>query len=76
MAAGLGVAILKGVDPNPANFVLAGSLATKGAAPQSDAGSLLLRLEVNANMCRASLRGAGEVPATLMKLIISQLGAS
>jgi len=75
-AAGLGVAALKGVDPNPGNFVLAGSLATKGAAPQSDTGSVLMRLEVNANMCRASVRAAGAAPAMVMKLIISQLGAA
>ena len=55
---GLQFAVLKGVDPNAANFVAAGWMATRGGAPQADGASLLARLEINAQagMCRASVR--------------------
>lgn len=55
---GLKMAMLKGVDPNTANYVGAAWLASKAATPSSDTSSVLLRLEINsaAGMCRASVR--------------------
>ena len=73
MAAGLKFALLKGVDPNPANFVAAGKLAT---ATQADC-TLLVRLEVNpaAGMCRVSVRSPSEaLYAAVAKSVASQLG--
>jgi AP-2 complex subunit alpha len=78
LSQGMKLALLKGVDPNPDNFVASGWLATKGCTPQGDAESVLLRLEVNAaaGVCRISVRsGNGELCASLSKLIIGQLGA-
>uniref|UniRef100_A0A7S4F9F0 AP-2 complex subunit alpha n=1 Tax=Chrysotila carterae TaxID=13221 RepID=A0A7S4F9F0_CHRCT len=77
VGAGLRMALLKGVDPNPANFVASGWLVTKGAPPQGDSSSVLMRLEVNAQaaMCRASVRASSPaIVATVMKLVLSQLG--
>jgi len=78
VAAGLRMALLRGVDPNPANFVAAGWLAVKGSPPQSDGASVLMRLEVNASagMCRASVRTSSpEATASIMQLVMSQLVA-
>ena len=77
LSEGMKLAVLKGVDPNPSNFVIAGWLSTKGCPPQGDAASVLMRLEVNeaAGVCRISVRsGSGELNTALSKLIISQLG--
>mmetsp|Transcript_40767 Transcript_40767/g.67711 ORF Transcript_40767/g.67711 Transcript_40767/m.67711 type:complete len:987 (-) Transcript_40767:172-3132(-) len=74
---GMHMALLKGVDPNAANYVLAGWLATKGCGAQADDASVLMRLEVNsaAGMCRASMRASsGELVSLLTKLVIAQLG--
>ena len=73
MVAGLKFALLAGVDPNPANFVAAGKLAT---AAQAD-GTLLVRLEVNvqAGMCRVSVRSPAEpLHQAVAKLIACNLG--
>ena len=72
--AGLNFAILKGVDPNPANFVCAGKVAL---AAQQDA-TLLVRLEVNlqAGMCRASVRSPVEaMHQAVANMVAAQLGA-
>lgn len=77
LAGGIHFALLKGVDPNAANFVAAGWLATKGGAPQADVASVLARLEVNsaAGMCRLSVRSSDSaLNDSLSKLIQSQLG--
>ena len=44
-AGGMKMAVLRGVDPNTANYVVAGWMAVKGGAPQSDTASVLMRLE-------------------------------
>ena len=70
---GLKFAILKGVDPNPANFVAAAKLAN---ATNAD-GTVLVRLEVNAQagMCRASVRSPAEgFHGAVAKIIAAQLG--
>ena len=70
---GLKFAVLKGVDPNPANFVLSGKMAL---ATQQD-GTCLVRLEVNAQagMCRASVRSpSGELAGHVSKSIAAHLG--
>ena len=73
------MAVLRGVDPNVANHVLAGWLVSKGGgAPQGDAASVLMRLEINAaaGMCRASVRAASaELCASVAALVASQLAA-
>ena len=72
LSEGMKLAVLKGVDPNPSNFVIAGWLSTKGCPPQGDAASVLMRLEVNeaAGVCRISVRsGSGELNTALSKLI-------
>ena len=77
LSEGMKLALLKGVDPNPSNFVIAGWLSTKGCTPQGDAESVLMRLEVNdaAGVCRISVRsGSNELNTALSKLIIGQLG--
>merc|ERR1712072_923215 len=69
-AAGMHFALLKGVDPVANNFVAAAWLATKGGQAQTDAASVLMRLEVNVNagMCRASLRfGEESVRSCIMR---------
>ena len=74
---GLKMAMLKGVDPIAANYVGAANLATKGSAPNSDASSVLLRLEINsgAGMCRISVRaGSTEVTQAIVRMLITQLG--
>jgi len=73
LASGLGFALLSGVDPNAANFVAAGKLAT---ATGQD-GTLLVRLEVNpqAGMCRVSVRSPSEaLHQAVAKSIATQLG--
>ena len=73
MAGGLGFAVLKGVDPNTANFVAAGKLTSATGAD----GTLLVRLEVNpaAGMCRVSVRSPSDpLHAAVAKIIASQLG--
>jgi AP-2 complex subunit alpha len=77
LSEGMKLALLKGVDPNPSNFVIAGWLPTKGCTPQGDAESVLMRLEINdaAGVCRISVRsGSSELNTALSKLIIGQLG--
>lgn len=77
LCAGLHFALLKGVDA-ATNYVASGWLATKGVAPQSDAASVLLRLEINAQagMCRFSARSdSADLNALLHRLVVGQLGA-
>ena len=74
---GLKFAILKGVDPSAANFVVAAWLGAKGVQPNADGASVLARLEVNpqAAMCRVSVRSASDpLNAAVAKGIASQLG--
>ena len=66
-----------GVDA-ATNYVASGWLATKGVSPQSDAASVLLRLEINAQagMCRFSARSdSADLNALLHRLVVGQLGA-
>eukprot|EP00967_Tisochrysis_lutea_P114774 scaffold183272_cov30-Tisochrysis_lutea.AAC.2 len=76
---GLRMAVLNGVDPNAANYVVAGWIVTKGhAQPQSDDTSVLMRLEVNAaaGMCRASVRAMNsDLISSVLQLVQSQLAA-
>ena len=77
VGAGLKLALLKGVDPNPANFVASAWLAAKGVSPQADGASLLARLEVNAQaaMVRVSVRSASDaLNGAVAKSIATQLG--
>nr|ALD47967.1 adaptor protein complex 2 subunit alpha [Emiliania huxleyi] len=71
-AGGMKMAVLRGVDPNTANYVVAGWMAVKGGAPQSDTASVLMRLEVNAaaGMCRASVRASDAGLATAVAQIV------
>jgi hypothetical protein len=69
--------LLKGVDPNPANFVLSSYMAAKGVPPNADAASVLARLEVNpaAGMCRVSVRSASDgLNNAIAKIVGSHLG--
>lgn len=77
LGGGLKFALLKGVDPNSANFVAAAWFAAKGLQPQADGASVLARLEVNpqAAMCRVSLRSASDaLNIAVSKSIAMQLG--
>jgi len=76
LGGGMHFALLKGVDPNSANYVLAGWLATKGGQPQADAASVLARVEINAaaGMCRLSVRTSeAGLTEAVAKLAQSQL---
>jgi AP-2 complex subunit alpha len=78
LASGLGLAQLKGVDPNTTNFVLASWMATKESLSPSDVASILVRIEVNvqASMARLSVRSmSAAVNESLGKLLQSQLEA-
>lgn len=76
-AEGLRLTVLRGVDPNTANFVMAGWIVIKGhAQPQSDEASVLMRLEINAaaGMCRTSVRAiSAELVSSVVGLVESQL---
>jgi len=77
LVGGLKFALLKGVDPNPANFVASSYMAAKGVQPNADGASVLARLEVNAQaaMCRVSVRSASDaLNVAVSKSIASQLG--
>lgn len=77
MCSGLHFAQLKGVDPNTTNFVCCAWLPTKTAAAPTDAGSVLVRLEVNtqAAMCRLSVRSASDaLNGAISKLVVAHLG--
>jgi len=76
LGAGMHFALLKGVDPNTANYVASGWLAAKGTPPQADGASVLARVEVNAaaGMCRLSVRSAdASLTEAVAKLAQSQL---
>ena len=79
LASGMRFALLEAVDPNAANYVACGWLATKGGHSQADAASVLARVEVNAGagMCRFSVRSAdAALNEAVSKLVMSQLAAS
>lgn len=50
-------AVLKGIDPNAANYVAAGTMEAKGV-PASEAMAAMVRMEINAQMlmCRLTVR--------------------
>ena len=64
VVAHLNMAHLRNVDPKRENVVAAGWLSTQAAASPSDASitsSVLLRLEVDAAMCCATVMAASQV---------------
>ena len=78
LGGGLKFALLMGVDPNPANYVAAGALATKSGTIQADDLSLLCRLEVSVQtkMCRVSVRACSvSISAAVSRIIATNLGA-